>query len=111
MSEMSGVESQGTLVINPVGENKTEPAGKGFVLFCKGNSGDADYTDFKWTGPNNQEILGGPDMQVISTDDSYILSFDKPSPQDSGTYTCSALYGNTIRLTISVHITFYRESL
>uniref|UniRef100_A0A147BU26 Putative neural cell adhesion molecule n=5 Tax=Ixodes ricinus TaxID=34613 RepID=A0A147BU26_IXORI len=106
---VSGVESQGTLVINPVGENKTEPAGKGFVLFCKGNSGDADYTDFKWTGPNNQEILGGPDMQVISTDDSYILSFDKPSPQDSGTYTCSALYGNTIRLTISVHITFYHD--
>ncbi|CAN7984160.1 unnamed protein product, partial [Ixodes hexagonus] len=107
---VSGVESQGTLVINPVGENKTEPAGKGFVLFCKGNSGDADYTDFKWTGPNNQEITGNqPDMQVISSSDSYILSFDKPSPQDSGTYTCSALYGNTIRLNISVHITFYHD--
>lgn len=45
-------------MINPVGENKTEPAGKGFVLFCKGISGEAEYAEFKWKGPNGQEITG-----------------------------------------------------
>lgn len=102
-------QSQPSLVINPIGENKTEPAGKGFVLFCKG-SGQADFADFKWTGPNGQEITSQEEgMQVILSGDSYILSFEKPSPQDSGSYTCSALYSSTIPLSITVHITFYHD--
>ncbi|XP_077484135.1 neural cell adhesion molecule fasciclin 2 isoform X5 [Amblyomma americanum] len=102
-------QSQPSLVINPIGENKTEPAGTGFVLFCTKGAGEADFTNFKWTGPDGQEITSQEGIRAVSTADSYILSFDSPSPQDSGSYTCSALYGSTIPLSITVHITFYHD--
>lgn len=97
-------------MINPMGRNLTAPAGNGYVLFCKGSAGEAEYTDFKWIAPNGREITeeGTPHVLAPSAS-SYILSFDKPSPQDSGTYTCKALYGNTLQLNISVHLTFYHD--
>ncbi|KAL3226879.1 hypothetical protein MRX96_024599 [Rhipicephalus microplus] len=109
LSVFSQGETQPSLVINPMGENKTEPAGTGFVLFCTKGAGEADFTDYKWTGPNGREITGEQNIRVVSTGDSYILSFDSPSPQDSGSYTCSALYGSTIPLSVTVHITFYHD--
>ncbi|XP_065306755.1 fasciclin-2 isoform X1 [Dermacentor albipictus] len=102
-------QTQPSLVINPIGENKTEPAGTGFVLFCTKGAGEAEFSEFKWTGPNGQEITGQESIRVVPTGESYILSFDSPSPQDSGSYTCSALYGKTIPLSITVHITFYHD--
>uniref|UniRef100_A0A6M2DCR5 Putative secreted protein synganglion overexpressed n=1 Tax=Rhipicephalus microplus TaxID=6941 RepID=A0A6M2DCR5_RHIMP len=49
LSVFSQGETQPSLVINPMGENKTEPAGTGFVLFCTKGAGEADFTDYKWT--------------------------------------------------------------
>lgn len=48
---MTGVLGEGRLIIEPEGENHTQPAEQGFALFCKAGPGEGDYANFRWIGP------------------------------------------------------------
>ncbi|XP_064472284.1 fasciclin-2-like isoform X2 [Ornithodoros turicata] len=109
VSSTRSQESKGSLKITPEGASLSSPSGTGYVVFCKAEGGEAPYTDFKWIGPTGQQVESRSPTRVATTNSGYALSFDNPTAQQSGQYTCKALYGNTVNLIKSVNITFYHD--
>lgn len=53
---VAGVLGEGRLIIEPEGENHTQPAEQGFALFCKAGPGEGDYGNFRWIGPQVRSL-------------------------------------------------------
>ncbi|CAL1289653.1 unnamed protein product [Larinioides sclopetarius] len=100
------------LVISPPQSSLYAPAGKPYGLMCKGEAQDAEdgaFTNIEWINPRGEVIQEGtPGVKEYGAD-SLKLSFVEPRADDSGTYKCTALYGNTKTLEVSTNITFYDD--
>ncbi|GBO15509.1 Fasciclin-2 [Araneus ventricosus] len=100
------------LVISPPLSSLYAPAGKPFGLMCKGEAQDAEdgaFTNMEWINPRGEIIQEGtPGVKEYGLD-SLKLSFVEPKADDSGTYKCTALYGNTKTLEVNTNITFYDD--
>lgn len=100
------------LIIKPVGEKQSQPAGKGFVLTCEGTAKDTNlFTDMKWIDPKDETIDKGSHKQieVWEYENQLALIFKNPVYEQSGRYKCIALYSNADRLNASVDIIFYKD--
>ncbi|KAF8774755.1 Fasciclin-2 like protein [Argiope bruennichi] len=100
------------LVISPPQSNLYAPAGKPFGLMCKGEAQDAEdgaFTNMEWINPRGEIIPEGtPGVKEYGLD-SLKLSFVNPKADDSGSYKCTALYGNTKTLEVNTNLTFYDD--
>ncbi|XP_049841265.1 fasciclin-2 isoform X2 [Schistocerca gregaria] len=103
------------LEILPNSENQTKPIGRSMLLTCKPNVTNKNLiSQLRWTDPNGREVpfknptllkphifvdwLPPPGEKVLT------LMIPELREADTGTYTCSALYSNTERLSKSVHV-------
>ncbi|XP_067129306.1 fasciclin-2-like isoform X3 [Centruroides vittatus] len=106
---VSGAE----LIIKPVGEKQSQPAGKGFVLTCQGSAENVNlFTDMKWIDPKDEPIDKGSHKQIevwSYEENQLALIFRNPAFEQSGRYKCIALYSNTDRYNASVDIIFYKD--
>ncbi|OQR74751.1 fasciclin-2-like [Tropilaelaps mercedesae] len=106
---MPPVRGEGRLIIEPEGENHTQPAEQGFALFCKAGPGEGDYGNFRWMGPQGQEYTAAGAIHTFDSGSSLILSFEKPTPENSGKYACIATYANTDEVRAVVKLTFFHD--
>lgn len=104
------VFTQESLRVSPQGDSQLVPAGEGFALFCNKGQGEGEYTDFKWIGPHGKiELNTSSAINVFESHSGLVLSFEKPTPENSGTYTCHATYGHTSPLKVVVRVTFFHD--
>ncbi|OQR78327.1 fasciclin-2-like [Tropilaelaps mercedesae] len=99
------------LLLSPNQPTQNQPAGASFALFCNKGSGDGIYSDFKWIGPQGQEITQNATalIHAFVSENGLALNFDKPTPENSGRYTCKALYGGASKLEMAVKISFFHD--
>ncbi|XP_076366885.1 fasciclin-2-like isoform X3 [Tachypleus tridentatus] len=102
-----------TLEINPKGKTHNRPAEKSYVITCIGKSDKPElFTEIKWLGPKNDDLanLRTTRIEVLKQGSSSLyLSFITPHTNDSGTYTCTAIYDSSEQLAESIHVTFYHD--
>ncbi|KAG8199050.1 hypothetical protein JTE90_021062 [Oedothorax gibbosus] len=108
------------LVISPSQRPLFAPTGKPYGLLCKGDGkmpeDDAEdlenralFTDIKWINPRGEVIQEGDPGVKDSGPNTLKLSFREPKVEDSGSYKCTALYGNTQPLEEVVQLNFYDD--
>ena len=59
----------------------------------------------------NREYTSNTSASIYTFDseDGLILTFDRPTPENSGTYVCKALYANTRTLQAEVKVSFFHD--
>ncbi|XP_003745178.1 fasciclin-2 [Galendromus occidentalis] len=105
----NSVGGEGRLMIEPEGDVHNQPAEQGFALFCKAGPGDGDYANFRWIGPQGQDYTPIGAIHTVESGSSLILSFEKPSPENSGNYSCIATYANTDEVRAVVKLAFFHD--
>ncbi|XP_022255646.1 fasciclin-2-like [Limulus polyphemus] len=106
-------QDRATLEINPEGDTHRKPAEESFGLFCLGKSDRPElFGEMKWFGPTKKDMndVKRQEIEVKREERSILsLSFIKPYTNDSGVYTCTAIYDNSEKLEASVQVTFYHD--
>ncbi|XP_022705767.1 fasciclin-2-like isoform X2 [Varroa jacobsoni] len=99
------------LYLSPDQPIQNQPAGAIFAVFCNKGSGNGRYSDFKWISPQGLEITRNNTATIYAfeSENGLALNFDSPTPENSGRYTCKALYGGTSSLQVPVKISFFHD--
>ena len=91
------------------------PEGEGYLLTCYGVGQEpAFFTNLKWFDPKGQEIVTNSEFYglhyvIKHRQGSVQLSFNKPTENLSGNYTCRGLFQNVYDLNESIQISFYQD--
>ncbi|XP_028968758.1 fasciclin-2 [Galendromus occidentalis] len=103
-------DEEETVRISPDGQ-QNQPAGESFGLYCKKGLGSGSYSNFRWIGPQKQEYTSNNSAAIYTfeSDAGFILTFERPTPENSGTYTCKALYANTKTVQAEVKVSFFHD--
>ncbi|KAG9509471.1 Fasciclin-2 [Fragariocoptes setiger] len=79
----------------------------GFVLTCRGeNEHPSSFESLEWFGPNDKVMSNS----VRSQPGSVVLRFPKPTVEDSGNFTCRAVYHGSDPLEATITINFYVDA-
>lgn len=101
------------LKIYPEQTSVNSPSLTSYVLTCKAVTDEDDaFTGMEWRNPNNEVIEEetGPQSGGVRKMGKILkLTFATPRVQDSGEYTCSAIYMNTDELKSSIIVNFYDD--